>query len=570
MKTAALIATRNRPDLVEAMVSQLRRLVKLPLDIYVVECGSDPDKLSPHTSVWYPDPDFRGKCFGHNVALRFAQAAGHYDYFWVLMNDLVFPEGQDPLAILQATMQSDPRLGILSPIPDDQGYPGSQSRPQGGWQAVTTCDYLGFLMRNQALEEVGFLNPAFKYCWGAIHELSFKLYQAGWKVGYSSDTSYHHLGGSTYGQKGTATISREAYQHNARRFAYEYFYNTYGKDWDIRFWAYAAHVKPPANTYRLHKQVWEKAFQSEELANFQGVPYLPPPPSAPVRLHLGCGPQKRPGWVNVDLNPMFKPDLVSEAHRLPSLQDRSVDQIEALHLFEHLTFNDAQRALKEWFRVLKSGGYLCLEVPEIERCFKMLGHYTNEEGYDLGEIGIFGYPPMIETEGSPQQHKWGWTEKTLTAALKAVGFEEIHIRPSSQQWRGSFKYGRDFRIEAIKPRAWPLNTKASHCVLVWPDYSTQDLEALGQNILPGLLNRPDCALIVRHDPQYDPPDALDRLQTMFNHYCPDATLDVVWLNEKLSPQQWPLLGRAIQAVSLLPSSTEAPRAAFYAALRPTP
>ena len=123
------------------------------------------------------------------------------------MNDVVFDEGVDASRILVDTMEADPRLAILSPTCNDRSYPGSDRRPGGGWRPVTTCDYLGFMMRASAMEEVGFLSSEFKYCWGAIHELSYKLYRGGWFLAYSDDVTYTHLGGSTYGVKGTGTIS---------------------------------------------------------------------------------------------------------------------------------------------------------------------------------------------------------------------------------------------------------------------------------------------------------------------------------------------------------------------------
>ena len=63
---AAIVVSRNRPDLVDGMVRQLRGMGgSLTMDTYVVEMGTDPDKLSPHCSLRYDDPDFRGKCYGH-------------------------------------------------------------------------------------------------------------------------------------------------------------------------------------------------------------------------------------------------------------------------------------------------------------------------------------------------------------------------------------------------------------------------------------------------------------------------------------------------------------------------
>ena len=193
-KTAVLVASRNRPDLVEQFANWLGRNVRVPHDLFVVECGSDPERISPHATLAYEDPDFLGKCFGHRLLVQQARSAGPYDHYWVLMNDLVFPDGEDALARLIETLEREPRMAVLSPTERGSDYPEGEPRPEGGWHAAATCDYLGFLMRGSALEEVGFLNPVFRYCWGAIHELSYQLHRRDWFLAYSDDVSYRHLG----------------------------------------------------------------------------------------------------------------------------------------------------------------------------------------------------------------------------------------------------------------------------------------------------------------------------------------------------------------------------------------
>jgi hypothetical protein len=267
MKLATLIASRNRPDLVNALVAHLRRRVQIPNDIIVVECGTDADRLTPHSTLRYDDPEFRGKCFGHNLGLMFALLQGGYDYYWVLVNDLQFPGDRDPAATMIETMEAEPALAILSPTDVDGNYPCGDVRPGGAVRTVATCDYLGFLMRAQAVNEVGFLNANFTYSWGAIHEMSYLLYRSGWSIAYTDAVSYRHLGGSTYGAANTKTISRDEYQRRAKRFAHDYFLVRYGDAWDETFWEATRGHRIEVNTYREHRRLWETGFTCEELAN---------------------------------------------------------------------------------------------------------------------------------------------------------------------------------------------------------------------------------------------------------------------------------------------------------------
>lgn len=261
MKIATLIVSRNRPDLVDELVDNISTNNSIDNDIYVIECGTDLKKLSNNSSLWYKDDDFKGKCFGHNIALDFARKSDEYDYFFVCMND-VFIQEKQPLSQMIEQFQQNPRLAILSPTNLDGGYPGSDREKKGGWRKVTTCDYLCFLMRAEAINDAGFLNPDFKYCWGAIHELSYKLYSKDWFIAYSDDYTYKHLGGSTYGAKNTHTISRKEYQIRAKQFAFKYFIDNYGEDWNIKFWDAAKHHTIKHNTYDIHRKLWATGLET--------------------------------------------------------------------------------------------------------------------------------------------------------------------------------------------------------------------------------------------------------------------------------------------------------------------
>jgi SAM-dependent methyltransferase len=59
-------------------------------------------------------------------------------------------------------------------------------------------------------------------------------------------------------------------------------------------------------------------------------------------------------------------DIVSPGDKLP-LDDNSVDFVLSSHVIEH--FPDPIKALKEWYRVVKPGGYLYIVAPHKERTF---------------------------------------------------------------------------------------------------------------------------------------------------------------------------------------------------------
>lgn len=169
-----------------------------------------------------------------------------------------------------------------------------------------------------------------------------------------------------------------------------------------------------------------------------------------LKLYVGCGAERREGWVCVDGNPDVKPDVVAQADKLPMFADGSAQAIECCHLFEHLHLIEARAALREWLRVLAPGGWLYLELPNLQRCMETVGQFFDAEGNDLALVGMYGWPPDIAREGLWQTHKWGWTPTTLGKELLAAGFRGARQEPITQTWRPAAKFGRDMRIAARK------------------------------------------------------------------------------------------------------------------------
>lgn len=82
-----------------------------------------------------------------------------------------------------------------------------------------------------------------------------------------------------------------------------------------------------------------------------------------MKVNLGCGPDIRQGWVNLDLTPL-SPEVQQcdfENASLP-LEDESADWLEAIDLLEHIY--NLIPFLHECYRVLKPGGTFYIEVPK--------------------------------------------------------------------------------------------------------------------------------------------------------------------------------------------------------------
>jgi SAM-dependent methyltransferase len=87
-------------------------------------------------------------------------------------------------------------------------------------------------------------------------------------------------------------------------------------------------------------------------------------PKVPLRLNLGAGDDRRPGFVSVDLRADVA-DIVGDVCKLP-LPDEAACEIVACDILEHFPATRTEDILLEWRRVLAPGGRLTVRVPNME------------------------------------------------------------------------------------------------------------------------------------------------------------------------------------------------------------
>lgn len=165
-----------------------------------------------------------------------------------------------------------------------------------------------------------------------------------------------------------------------------------------------------------------------------------------MKLHIGCGSNILPGYINIDeYNPNADVNLnVMEMN----YDDESIDVVEGYMILEHLTLSDARKLLKKLYKMLKKGGRLILEVPDMEKVCKMILAFADDpeclEQGPFGFRGIFGDPAGIKSIGDV--HKWGYTRTSLSALVREAGFAKCIISDGI-----SHHYPlRDMRVEATK------------------------------------------------------------------------------------------------------------------------
>jgi predicted SAM-dependent methyltransferase len=163
-----------------------------------------------------------------------------------------------------------------------------------------------------------------------------------------------------------------------------------------------------------------------------------------MKLHLACGKHVLDGWVNVDIarHPAAprEPDIMADVTSIP-LDDAVADEIMAIHVFEHFYRWEVDGLLKEWGRLLKSGGRLVMEMPDIIKAARNL---LDGKGDQMAMWPIYGDQTL---ENPFMCHRYGWTFKTIKPVLEQAGFRDVTLH--FPEWHKR-RNDRDFRVECVK------------------------------------------------------------------------------------------------------------------------
>lgn len=142
---------------------------------------------------------------------------------------------------------------------------------------------------------------------------------------------------------------------------------------------------------------------------------------------LGCG-MDTPCWpgakvVRFDLRESVKPDVRCDLRQIPEPEE-TYDIVHARHVLEHFRREEAVPVVREWARLLKVGGELQLNVPDLESAMEhLLAAERGERDPDL-------YPwwQLYGAQANPYDcHFNGFTRRSLAKLLEVCGLSEVQV-----------------------------------------------------------------------------------------------------------------------------------------------
>jgi SAM-dependent methyltransferase len=145
----------------------------------------------------------------------------------------------------------------------------------------------------------------------------------------------------------------------------------------------------------------------------------------------------------------FKPDVLCDLHKLTPFEDSCADEILSVHVVEHFWRWEVAEVLKEWVRVLKPGGKMIVECPNLlSACREFLANPDLFSG-----SGPEGQRTMWVFYGDPAWkdpymiHRWGYTPLSLARLMAESGLVNLRQEPAQFKLREP----RDMRVVGEKP-----------------------------------------------------------------------------------------------------------------------
>ncbi|WP_457587910.1 hypothetical protein [Ensifer canadensis] len=157
-----------------------------------------------------------------------------------------------------------------------------------------------------------------------------------------------------------------------------------------------------------------RIFGSKDLVGAPDVEY-----TFPRKINIGCGYDKRAGYLNIDSDPACNPDLLIYENDLYSLPRDYFDEVYAKDVLEHIPRAYMMNALFDWAALLRHGGEAYVQTSWIYGIIDIMRASGTFEVIHNWKVCLFG-----NQVHAGDFHHNGFTHETLRVYLRAVGLRD--------------------------------------------------------------------------------------------------------------------------------------------------
>lgn len=166
-----------------------------------------------------------------------------------------------------------------------------------------------------------------------------------------------------------------------------------------------------------------------------------------MRLNIGCGKRRIPGYVGVDVVQRPGVEVVAPANDLP-FPSGSVEEVMAIHLVEHFYPWEVPGLFREWARVMAPGAKLSVELPDVRKAARNLVDDLSIPGKHPDQLHLWGIFGDDTLRDPLMMHRSGWWFERLRPVVESAGFRSVCERETIYHPIG--RGVRDFRLEAVR------------------------------------------------------------------------------------------------------------------------
>ena len=297
-------------------------------------------------------------------------------------------------------------------------------------------------------------------------------------------------------------------------------------------------------------------------------------------IDLGCGPYKAlPHFIGVDSckdTEMFgiqmKPDLRADVTKLDMLASGAYDCVYSSHTLEHI--EDHVSALREWWRLVKVGGYLCLYLPHADlypRCkgkdeWREWCEKNPPENFANSAAAVEAFAKERRDKGltligevysgtpfANPDHKHDFLPEDIISAMKKIGGGFDLVENDVRGFDDQYSFWQVYRkIPSGVKESWKNPKPPKACAVV--RYGAIGDMVMASSILPGLKEAGFHVTLycqsgngfetIKHDPH------IDRFIIQDKDAVPPQFLGDFWAHEKKKYDRWINLSESVEGTLL--------------------
>jgi len=146
------------------------------------------------------------------------------------------------------------------------------------------------------------------------------------------------------------------------------------------------------------------------------------------KLHVGCGRNYLPGWINADISP--RADLIIFLERKLPFKSGFLERIYSEHVLEHVPYETAVYFLKEAKRTLQTGGVIRIAMPDLDDLID--GYQKDWRRFDWVNWPAHRFiktrAEMINIAFRWWGHRHLYNREELERALRDAGFKDYRFQ----------------------------------------------------------------------------------------------------------------------------------------------